>query len=114
MVRYSIPPKPCERSKAILTSSGYLSKIATGFVAHGSKVYITSRDKSACDETATELNKLGPGSCVAIPADLSKLSECERLVAELNKREKSMSVLLLIRSRHFLIRESHRATRLGQ
>lgn len=64
-------------------------QIATGFVAGGCKVYITSRDSKACDETAAELNKMGPGSCVAIPADLAKMSEVDRLVSELGKREKS-------------------------
>lgn len=74
---------------AFLTwSSSVSAQIATGFVAHGAKVYITSRDKSACDDTAQELNKLGRGSCVAIPADLSRLDECDRLVGELKKREK--------------------------
>lgn len=64
-------------------------QIATGFVAHGAKVYITSRDKKACDETAKELNAMGKGSCIAIPADLSKLSEVERLVKEIQQKENS-------------------------
>lgn len=64
-------------------------QIATGFVAHGAKVYITSRDKKACDETAKELNAMRQGSCVAIPADLSKLPDVERLVKELGQREDS-------------------------
>lgn len=70
----------------------HITQIATGFVAHGAKVYITSRDKKACDETAKELNKMGKGSCVAIPADLSKLSEVERLVKELSQKEDSKSL----------------------
>lgn len=75
-------------------SRGIGKMIATGFVAHGCKVYITSRDKKACDETAQELNKLGPGSCIAIPADLSKLEECDRLVNELKKQERKLHVLV--------------------
>lgn len=73
-------------------------QIATGFVAHGAKVYITSRDKKACDETAKELNALGKGSCIAIPADLSKLSEVDRLVQEIGKNEDSEHPLLPTRS----------------
>jgi NAD(P)-dependent dehydrogenase (short-subunit alcohol dehydrogenase family) len=30
---------------------------------------------------------MGPGQCIAIPADLQKLEEINRLVAELSKRE---------------------------
>lgn len=52
-------------------------------------MYITSRDKKACDETAKELNAMGKGSCIAIPADLSKLSEVERLVKEIQQKEDS-------------------------
>lgn len=52
-------------------------------------MYITSRDKKACDETAKELNAMGKGSCVAIPADLSKLPEVERLVKEVGQQEDS-------------------------
>jgi NAD(P)-dependent dehydrogenase (short-subunit alcohol dehydrogenase family) len=70
-----------------LHNTGY--QIATGFVAHGAKVYITSRDEKACDETAKELNAMGKGSCVAIPADLSKLAEVDRLVKEIKTKEDS-------------------------
>lgn len=30
---------------------------------------------------------MGPGQCIAIPADLQKLDEIKRLVAELSKKE---------------------------
>lgn len=41
------------------------------------------------DESAEGLNKLGPGSCYAIPADLSKSQDIDRLVEELSKKEQS-------------------------
>lgn len=41
-----------------------------------------------------ELNKLGPGKCFAIPADLQKVSEVERLVKELSDKEKALHVLV--------------------
>jgi len=85
------------RGKVVLVtggSRGIGKMIATGFVAAGCKVYITSRDSKACDETAGELNKMGPGNCVAIPADLAKLSEVDRLVAEIQKKEKKLHVLV--------------------
>ncbi|KAH8155970.1 hypothetical protein CIB48_g12277, partial [Xylaria polymorpha] len=62
--------------------------------ANGAKVYIASRDARACEEAAAELTARGPGSCVAIPADLLKLSECERLVSELRARESRLHVLV--------------------
>ena len=72
----------------MLTISDF-RKIATGFVAHGASVYITSRDAKSCNDTVIELNKLGAGSCTAIPANLSQYSEVERLVDEMSKKEKS-------------------------
>ncbi|KAI1434281.1 short chain dehydrogenase/reductase family [Xylaria sp. CBS 124048] len=68
--------------------------ITEGFVANGAKVYIASRDAKACEKTAAELTARGPGSCIAIPADLLQLSECKRLVAELQTRESRLHVLV--------------------
>ncbi|KAI8986288.1 NAD-P-binding protein [Trametes punicea] len=75
-------------------SRGIGKMIATGFVRNGSKVYISSRSARDCDATAKELNELGPGQCVALPADLQKLEEVERLVQELSAREKALHVLV--------------------
>ncbi|CAD6566103.1 MAG: hypothetical protein CYPHOPRED_000354 [Cyphobasidiales sp. Tagirdzhanova-0007] len=75
-------------------SRGVGKMIATGFVAHGASVYITSRDAKSCNDTVIELNKLGAGSCTAIPANLSQYSEVERLVDEMSKKEKKLHVLV--------------------
>ncbi|KAI8986117.1 NAD-P-binding protein [Trametes punicea] len=75
-------------------SRGIGKMIATGFVKNGSKVYISSRSARDCDATAKELNALGPGQCVALPLDMQKLEEVERLVQELNAREKALHVLV--------------------
>lgn len=40
------------------------------------------------------MNALGPGKCVALPADLQKYEEVERLVKELTSREKMLHVLV--------------------
>lgn len=87
-------------------------QIATAFVANGAKVrarciwefclfiiispqvYISSRSAKDCDATAAELNALGAGSCIPIPADMQKLSEVERLVSQLSSREQSLHVLV--------------------
>jgi short-subunit dehydrogenase len=52
------------------------------------QVYIASRTAKACDETATRLTRAGPGTCVSIPADLAKYEECERVVREIEGKEK--------------------------
>ncbi|TFY77636.1 hypothetical protein EWM64_g6377 [Hericium alpestre] len=69
-------------------------EIAAGFVKNGAKVYISSRSAKDCQSTADELNALGPGSCVPLPADMQKVSEVERLVDELSKREQALHVLV--------------------
>ena len=59
-----------------------------------SQVYITSRKAKDCDETAKELNAVGPGTCIPLPADLQKVSEVERLVKEISSRETALHVLV--------------------
>ncbi|KAH9889881.1 NAD-P-binding protein [Cubamyces lactineus] len=75
-------------------SRGIGKMIATGFVKNGAKVYISSRSAKDCDATAKELNALGPGTCIPLPADMQKLEEVERLVKELSAREKALHVLV--------------------
>ena len=80
-----------------------------GFVQGGAKVYISSRSAKACDEVynsnvsrcairilnelnqvAAKLTALGPGKCIALPADLQNVEDIKKLVAELSKRETRM------------------------
>ncbi|KAI8341124.1 hypothetical protein BC941DRAFT_201241 [Chlamydoabsidia padenii] len=68
--------------------------IATGFVSAGAKVYIASRTASVCNKVAQELSNQGPGQCISIPADLSSIDECQRLVDELSKHEDHLDVLV--------------------
>jgi len=75
-------------------SRGIGKMIATGFVKNGAKVYISSRSPKDCEVTAKELNALGPGQCVTIPADLQKVQEVERLAKELSSKEKVLHVLV--------------------
>lgn len=58
------------------------------------QVYISSRSAKDCEETAQELTKLGPGSCIPIAADMQKFSEVERLVKEISAKEKVLHVLV--------------------
>lgn len=75
-------------------SRGIGEMIATGFVAAGAKVYITSRTGDVCDKVAQQLNIHGPGQCISIPADLQRLDEVKRLVAEISKKEDHLDVLV--------------------
>lgn len=62
-----------------------------------SKVYITSRKAKACDEAVAALNALPnkrPGArAYSVPADSSKISEIERLVAEVSKTTDHVDIL---------------------
>ncbi|EIN06577.1 NAD(P)-binding protein [Punctularia strigosozonata HHB-11173 SS5] len=82
-------------------SRGIGKMIATAFALNGAKVYISSRSAKDCEATANELNalcqdvnKAGGGQVIPIAADLQKLSEVERLTAEVAKREKYLHVLV--------------------
>ncbi|KAK3945856.1 hypothetical protein QBC46DRAFT_61903 [Diplogelasinospora grovesii] len=91
------------KGKVVLVTGGAKGigrMISEGFVRNGAKVYISSRDATACNTAAQELNALSssstspPGQAVALPADLSKESECHRLAATLSEREKQLHVLV--------------------
>ena len=61
-------------------SRGLGEMFARAYVENGVKVYISSRKAEACAALADELSKYG--TCIALPADLSKMSEMERLAGE--------------------------------
>jgi NAD(P)-dependent dehydrogenase (short-subunit alcohol dehydrogenase family) len=66
--------------------------IAEGFVDAGATVYISSRKPEACAEVAAELSERG--TCVGLPADLAKESECRRLADELATRVDKLDILV--------------------
>lgn len=71
---------------------------ASGLLQAGChRVFITSRKASACDEAVAALNalpNLAPGArAIAIAADCSRVSEIERLVAEVRKHVDRVDVL---------------------
>ena len=65
---------------------------ARAYVENGAKVYITSRKADACNALADELSEFG--KCTAIPADLSKMEEVERLGSEIESREDALHILV--------------------
>jgi len=66
--------------------------IARCYVENGAKVYISSRKADVCDEVARELSEFG--TCVSLPADLSKTEDRESLVRELTDREERLNILV--------------------
>jgi NAD(P)-dependent dehydrogenase (short-subunit alcohol dehydrogenase family) len=73
-------------------SRGIGLMIARGFVDAGAKVYISSRKADVCENIAAELSKVG--ECIALPADLSTESECQRLANEIAERERELHILV--------------------
>ncbi|MCY4142563.1 MAG: SDR family oxidoreductase [Gammaproteobacteria bacterium] len=75
-------------------SRGIGEMIASGFLMHDAKVYISSRKKDVCDETAARLQDKYNGTCISIPGDLSQLSGIEAVVAELSENESQLDILV--------------------
>lgn len=74
-------------------SRGIGRMIATGFIAYGARVYISSRKASVCEQTAAELSKMG-GTCIALPADASTVEGARTLASALIARETSLDILV--------------------
>ena len=79
-------------------SRGLGLQAASGLLRAGcSKVYITSRKAKACEEACAALNAIPtkrPGAqAISIPADISKVEEIERLVAEVRKTTDHVDIL---------------------
>ncbi|KAI9711354.1 MAG: hypothetical protein M1812_007203 [Candelaria pacifica] len=84
------------KDKIVLVTGGAKGigrMISEGFVSNGAKVYISSRDIKACEEACKELNALGKGTAIAIPANFYNEDDCKRLAEEVTKREKSINHL---------------------
>ena len=73
-------------------SRGIGRMIASGLLAQGAKVYISSRKAAACDDAARELSAIGP--CVSLPADVSTVEGARGLAAALASREASLDILV--------------------
>ncbi|ERF68817.1 hypothetical protein EPUS_06261 [Endocarpon pusillum Z07020] len=71
---------------------------ASGLLQAGcSQVYITSRKASGCEQAVLALNALPNKQphavAISVPADLSKVSEIERLAAEIGKQTPHIDIL---------------------
>lgn len=77
-------------------SRGLGLHVASGFLQAGAaKVYITSRKANACASAVKALNALPniKGKAISIPADAAKVSEIERLAAEVSKDTDKVDIL---------------------
>ncbi len=74
-------------------SRGIGKMIAAGFLAHGARVYISSRKSQACEETAKELSKNG-GTCIPLPMDSSTVEGAKALAAAFQAREPKLDILV--------------------
>jgi len=75
-------------------SRGIGEMIAAGFLAHGAKVYISSRKADVCDATAERLAAEFGGECVSLPANLAELDGIDALVSKLGEREDRLEILV--------------------
>jgi 2-deoxy-D-gluconate 3-dehydrogenase len=74
-------------------SRGIGKMIAAGYLAHGAKVYISSRKAEQCDATAAELSAEG-GECISLPQDISSVDGCRALRDALLEREEALDILV--------------------
>src|SRR5262249_19052738 len=76
-------------------SRGIGKMIAAGFLAQGvARVYITARKAGPCEATAKELSAQYDGECIALGIDISTVEGCEKLAAEIIKREPKLDILV--------------------
>ena len=75
-------------------SRGIGEMIAAGFLAHGAKVYISSRKADVCDATAKRLAEEYGGTCVSLPANLAEVDGIDALASELRDREDRLHILV--------------------
>jgi NAD(P)-dependent dehydrogenase (short-subunit alcohol dehydrogenase family) len=83
------------KGKVVLITGGSRGiglMIARAFAENGARVYISSRNKSVCDQVAVELSKLG--TCISIPADISNKSGRDALISQFKEYESSLDVLV--------------------
>ena len=74
-------------------SRGIGEMIAAGYIAHGAKVYISSRKHAQCDATAEKLSA-GGGTCISLPQDISTVEGCKSLAARIAQLELKLDILV--------------------
>ena len=75
-------------------ATGLGEMAAQAFIQNGARVIIASRKESELKKTSERLNKLGPGKCEYVVADLKDKAGCDKLVADVKKRPDRLDVLI--------------------
>ncbi|PGH33031.1 hypothetical protein GX50_04177 [[Emmonsia] crescens] len=75
-------------------ASGLGEMASQGLVQNGARVIIASRKEGELKKCVDRLNKLGPGRCEYIVADLKDKAGCDYLAAEVKKRTDRLTVLV--------------------
>jgi NAD(P)-dependent dehydrogenase (short-subunit alcohol dehydrogenase family) len=75
-------------------ATGLGEMAAQAFVQNGARVFIASRKESELRLTTERLNKLGPGRCEYVVADLKDRAGCDALCAEVRRRTDRLTVLV--------------------
>ncbi len=73
-------------------SRGIGRMIAHSFVRAGARVYVSSRKAAACEAAAAAL--AADGSCLPLPADVSKMDDIAQVAATLQAREGRLDILV--------------------
>lgn len=81
---------------AVITGSskGIGKSIATEMARQGASVVISSRKAPACEAAAAEINGMGRGKAISVPANISDKAQLERLVAETRKQLGPIDILV--------------------
>ena len=77
-----------EKKVVLITggSRGIGEMMASGFLANGAKVYISSRKNKDCDATAYRLSEKYQNECISLPADISSLEGINKLFDIFSKK----------------------------
>ncbi|PGH00981.1 hypothetical protein AJ79_08045 [Helicocarpus griseus UAMH5409] len=75
-------------------ASGLGEMASQALVQNGARVIIASRKEAELKKCADRLNKLGPGKCEYIVADLKDKAGCDHLATEVKKRTDQLTVLV--------------------
>ena len=75
-------------------SRGIGEMMASGFLANGAKVYISSRKVKDCDATAQRLSEKYESECISIPADISDLNGINELFTNFDKYNDNLDILI--------------------
>lgn len=85
------------RGKVALVTGGSRGiglMIAKAYVTNGAKVYISARKADVCNRVAAELTRMGPGTCISLPADLDSDDACRALASEISRLEDRLHILV--------------------